>query len=191
MPKKGTFFQNCGFLWVFQMGFFAEAGPVQIFVSNHVSVFSLQCALKNCNISSLSLRCLVVSLWIQLSACSMLSISKLVNYLIIVDQFRMWCITLEKDQQKWLGHDDCGLLFLWAVDTRWYGIPVRRCSKLWDIRWLSTSLSLSLFLKSLCVWEMSAVLTENSRCCGFSGVYNLNHDVLKYSSTTSLSSQTK
>jgi hypothetical protein len=34
--KKGTFFQNCGFLWVFQMGFFAEAGPVQIFVSNHL-----------------------------------------------------------------------------------------------------------------------------------------------------------
>jgi hypothetical protein len=56
LPEKGTFFQNCGFLWVFQMGFFAEAGPVQIFVSNHVSFFSLQCALKNCNISSLSLR---------------------------------------------------------------------------------------------------------------------------------------
>jgi hypothetical protein len=54
--RKGDIFQNCGFLWVFQMGFFAEAGPVQIFVSNHVSVFSLQCALKNCNISSLSLR---------------------------------------------------------------------------------------------------------------------------------------
>jgi hypothetical protein len=56
--KRGQFFQNCGFLWVFQMGFFAEAGPVQIFVSNHVSVFSLQCALKNCNISSSSLRML-------------------------------------------------------------------------------------------------------------------------------------
>jgi DNA-directed RNA polymerase II subunit RPB7 len=36
LPEKGTFFQNCGFLWVFQMGFFAEAGPVQIFVSNHL-----------------------------------------------------------------------------------------------------------------------------------------------------------
>jgi hypothetical protein len=134
--------------------------------------------------------CLMVSLWIQLSASSMLSISKSVNSLTIVDQFRMWCITLEKDQQKWLGHNDWFAIFVGS----WYQMIWYSSQEMFQVMRHQMAQYVSFLeplLKSLCVWEMSAVLTENSRCCGFSGVYNLNHDVLKYSSTTSLTSQTK
>jgi hypothetical protein len=43
----------------------------------------------------------------------------LVESLIIVDQLRMWCITLEKIHQKWQSHDETWSVIFWAVGTWW------------------------------------------------------------------------
>ncbi len=76
--KKGTCFQNCCFLWFSHMGFFAEA--MQIFVPKRCP-----CLVCICN----------QTYWwfcdfrFCVHAWSLLSISKLVESLIIVDQLRM------------------------------------------------------------------------------------------------------
>lgn len=54
--KGNLILAECVYIYIFldcQMGFFAEAGPVQIFVSNHVSVFLPRALLSLCTLSSL------------------------------------------------------------------------------------------------------------------------------------------
>ncbi len=86
--KKGTCFQNCCFLWFSHMGFFAEASPMQIFVSNHpICPQKMLCPCLVCI-------CNQTYWWFYdfrfcVHAWSLLSISKLVESFIIVDQLRM------------------------------------------------------------------------------------------------------
>ncbi len=100
------------------MGFFPEASPMQIYVSNHpICPQKMLCPCLVCI-------CNQTYQWFCdfrfcVHAWSLLSTPKLVESLIIVDQLRMWCITLEKDQQKWQSCDEMWFVIFWAVDTWW------------------------------------------------------------------------
>lgn len=94
------------------MGFFAEAGPVQIFVSNHVSK-SLN-NLTECKLER-ELNCMNIAIIKKLAIC--------LSHCVCCSDYL------------------CPLFSYFSsilVDPGWYGVPVWGHAKLHDIRWIGT-----------------------------------------------------